>query len=146
VESRLEVISRDGRKRRVVYHADKRFETPNWLREGRFLLSRSGGEIYTLPVEGGEERGLTEAAGLDDGLKYSSNGQCIYFNSERTGWMQIWRMWPDGTPREQVTHDDYPNWFAHPSPDGKWLVSISFGKHVKGQPPNQNVLLRLMPV
>ena len=59
--------------------------------------------------------------------------------------MQIWRMKPDGTAQEQVTRDDYADWFAHPSPDGKWLVFISFDKHVKGHPPNKDVMLRLMP-
>jgi hypothetical protein len=234
VESRLEVISLDGRERRVVYHAEDRFEAPNWSRDGKFLLFNRGGrlytlpvgggepklldtgeaihcnndhgfspdgqrlaisnsprgpslvyvlpaaggqprqvtergpsywhgwspdgktlafcgerngnfDIYTIPVEGGEEKRLTDAPGLDDGPDYSPDGQYIYFNSERTGWMQIWRMKPDGSAQEQVTHDDYNNWFAHPSPDGKWLVFISFDKHVKGHPPNKDVMLRLMP-
>jgi Tol biopolymer transport system component len=59
--------------------------------------------------------------------------------------MQIWRMRPDGSAQEQVTHDDYANWFAHPSPDGKWLVFLSYSKTVKGHPADQDVMLRLMP-
>ena len=55
-------------------------------------------------------------------------------------------MLPDGSDQEQVTHDDYNNWFAHPSPDGKWLVFISFDKSVIGHPPNKDVMLRIMPV
>jgi len=34
----------------------------------------------------------------------------------------------------------------HPSPDGKWIVFLSFDKTVKGHPANQNVTLRLMPL
>ena len=60
--------------------------------------------------------------------------------------MQIWRMKPDGWDQEQVTSDDYGNWFAHPSPDGKWIVFLSFPKDVKGHPANKDVMLRLMPV
>ena len=56
VESRLEVIAVDGGERRIVYHAEKRFEAPNWSRDGKFLLFNSGGRIYTLPLEGGEPR------------------------------------------------------------------------------------------
>jgi len=39
--------------------------------------------IYTIPVEGGEEKRLTDAKGLDDGPDYSPDGKFIYFNSER---------------------------------------------------------------
>ena len=42
--------------------------------------------------------------------------------------MQIWRMKPDGSQQEQVTSDDYNNWFAHPSPDGKWIVFLTYAK------------------
>jgi Tol biopolymer transport system component len=62
----------------------------------------------------------------------------------RTGLMQIWRMKADGSDQEQITFDDYNNWFAHPSPDGQWIVFISYDKDVKGHPANQDVTLRLM--
>ena len=58
--------------------------------------------------------------------------------------MQIWRMKPDGSEQEQVTSDDYNNWFAHPSPDGKCIVFLSYDRTVKGHPANQDVTLRLM--
>ena len=60
--------------------------------------------------------------------------------------MQVWRMHPDGRQQEQVTSDEFNNWFPHPSPDGKWLVFLSFNKDVKGHPENQDVALRLMPL
>jgi Tol biopolymer transport system component len=52
--------------------------------------------FYTIPVDGGEKKG-TISDGLDDGPDYSSDGKYIYFNSYRTGHMQIWRMQSDGT-------------------------------------------------
>jgi Tol biopolymer transport system component len=55
-------------------------------------------------------------------------------------------MRPDGSQQEQVTSDDdHADWFAHPSPDGKWLVFISYDKSVEGHPANKQVVLRLMP-
>jgi TolB protein len=120
-----------------------------WSPDGKTLAycaERNGEfDIYTIPVEGGQEKRLTTAAGLDDGPDYSPDGQYIYFNSERTGLMQIWRMKTDGSQQEQVTSDGYNNWFAHPSPDGKWLVFLSYEKDVKGHPANKDVMLRLMP-
>ena len=87
---------------------------------------------------------MTTAKGLDDGPEYAPDGNYIYFNSVRTGLMQIWRMKPDGSGQEQVFNDEYNNWFPHISPDGKWMVFLSFDKSVEGHPPNKDVVLRVM--
>jgi len=60
--------------------------------------------------------------------------------------MQIWRMHADGTAQEQITFDDYNNWFPHISPDSKWMVFLSYGNDVVGHPPNKDVQLRIMNV
>jgi TolB protein len=104
-------------------------------------------DIYTIPVDGGEETRLTTAPGLDDGPEYSPDGKTIFFNSERTGVMKIWRMNADGSDQRQVTTEkQYADWFAHPSPDGKWLVFVSYDKDVKGHPANKDVVLRILPM
>ena len=103
-------------------------------------------DIYSISVKGGEEKKLTSAPGLDDGPDYTADGKYIYFNSVRTGAMKIWRMKTDGSEQEQVTFDEYNDWFAHPSPDGKWLVFVSYKKEVQGHPANKDVVLRMMPL
>ncbi|HXJ94724.1 MAG TPA: hypothetical protein VMT20_17910 [Terriglobia bacterium] len=122
-----------------------------WSPDGKTLAfcgERNGNfDIYTIPADpaaGNTERRLTTADGLDDGPDFSPDGKYIYFNSVRTGSMQIWRMRPDGTEQEQVTSDGFNNWFPHPSPDGKWLVFLSYDASVTGHPPNKDVMLRLM--
>lgn len=121
-----------------------------WSSDGKTLAycaERNGNyDIYTIPVDGGEEVRLTTSEGLDDGPDYSPDGKYIYFNSVRTGTMQIWRMQTDGTNQEQITTDELNDWFAHPSPDGKWIVYVSFGTDVPAgsHPPNKDVQLRLM--
>jgi hypothetical protein len=119
-----------------------------WSPNGKtvaYCAERNGNfDVYSMPVKGGEEKRLTTARGLDDGPDYSPDGKYIYFNSERTGLMQIWRMKPDGSDQEQITKDNYNNWFAHPSPDGKWIIFLTYGPDVKGHPPGQDVMLRLM--
>ena len=103
-------------------------------------------DVYTIPSAGGPEIRLTDAAGLDDGPEYSPDGQTIFFHSERHGPAKLWRMKPDGTGQEQITSDEaYADWFPHPSPDGKWIVFVSFDQSVKGHPSDKNVVLRLMP-
>ncbi len=101
-------------------------------------------DIYTISVNGGDEHRLTTAPGLDDGPEYSPDGQWIYFNSERTGHMQIWRMHLDGSQQEQVIESETNDWFPHLSPDGKSMVYISFEPGVTGHPPNKDVQLQVM--
>ncbi len=102
-------------------------------------------DIYTIDVEGGPTTQLTNTEGLDDGPDYSYDGKYIYINSYRTGHMQIWRMEADGSNPEQLTFDEHSNWFAHPSPDNKWIVYIAY---IEDQEQNhlfgKKVKLRLM--
>jgi Tol biopolymer transport system component len=62
--------------------------------------------------------------------------------------MQIWRMKSDGHDPEQITKDEYNNWFPHVSPDGKWIAFLSFSKDVdpSDHPYYKRVYLRLMPI
>jgi TolB protein len=114
------------------------------LDTGNQKLDTSNFDVYTIPVAGGDETRLTNAPGLDDGPEYSPDGATIYFNSERTGQMQIWRMKPDGSDQEQVIADDSNDWFPHISPDGQSMVFIAYEKGVTGHPPLKDVELRLM--
>lgn len=124
-----------------------------WSPDGQHLAycaERNGNfDVYAIPVEGGEETRLTTSDGLDDGPEYSPCGQYIWFNSVRTGLMQVWRMKADGSEQTQMTFDDTRNsWFPHVSPDGNWVIFITYrkgdlkpGEHLA----NKNVELRLMP-
>ncbi len=105
-------------------------------------------DIYRIPSDGsGPEERLTDHEGLDDGPEYSPDGRYIYFNSTRSGTMQIWRMKADGSDPEQVTDDEYNNWFPHLSPDGTRIAFITFPKEVDpaDHPYYKRVYLRLMP-
>jgi TolB protein len=105
-------------------------------------------DIFTKRISGGRERNLTHSPGLDDGPDVSPDGQWIYFNSTRSGNMKIWRMHMNGSNPEQITTDaEYRDWFAHPSPDGKWIAFVSFHLDVdlSDHPPNHDALLRIMP-
>ena len=96
---------------------------------------------------GGDEIRLTDTPGLDDGAEYSPDGQYIYFCSNRSRLMHIWRMQPDGKEPEQLTRDQFNNWFPHVSPDGKWIVFLSFSAEVDpgDHPFYKQVYLRMMP-
>ena len=59
-----------------------------WTPDGMTLAycgERNGNyDIYTISVDGGTEKRLTNSEGLDDGPEYSPDGKYIYFNSYRT--------------------------------------------------------------
>ena len=104
-----------------------------WSPDGKqlaYCAERNGNfDVYVIPALGGEEKRLTTAEGLDDGPEYSPCGQYIWFNSVRTGLMQIWRMKADGSEQTQMTFDETRNsWFPHISPDGKQIVFITYTK------------------
>jgi len=106
-------------------------------------------DVYTIPAGGGTETRLTDAPGLDDGPEYSPCGEYIWFNSVRSGLMQLWRMRADGSAQEQMTfHTKINAWFPHVSPNGAHVVYIAYytgdlkpDEHL----PDKNVELRLMP-
>lgn len=95
-----------------------------------YCAERNGNfDVYTIPADGGEETRLTQEEGLDDGPEYSPDGKYIWFNSSRTGLMQIWRMEANGNNPEQMTFDtDKNSWFPHVSPNGQKVVYIAYKK------------------
>lgn len=148
-KSRIYVLSITGGAARLVTKKAPSY-WHGWSPDGKTLAycaeRNNEFDIYTIPVDGGEETRLTNTPGKDDGCEYSPDGKYIFFNSDRTGLMKIWRMNADGSDQQQVTTDEeYADWFAHPSPDGKWLVFVSYDKSVKDHPANKDVVLRILP-
>lgn len=103
-------------------------------------------DVYAIFASGGEERRLT-SGGFNDGPEYSPDGRHIWFNSTRSGLMQVWRMNRDGSEPTRMTHGDDNCWFGHISPDGKKVVYIVYHKdHLKPDEhlPNMQCELWLM--
>lgn len=136
------------------------FQAPSYLhgwapnnKEVVYVATREGKatyDIYRKSIDGGKEVQLTDTQKLEhvDGSEYSPDGKYIYYNgSEKGGTMQLWRMKPDGSQKEQLTFDEYNDWFPHISPDGKWIAYISFEPDIElnSHPSYKRVMLRLMP-
>ena len=116
-----------------------------------YVAQRNGVKIYNVyeaTIKDGKETALTTFDyGHVDGPEYSPDGKYVYYNGSQSGTMQLWRMKPDGSAREQLTFDENNDWFPHISPDGKWILYISFPatNPVDGHPSYKRVSLKLMP-
>lgn len=99
-----------------------------WAPDSRSLAftqgSASKADIFTISIDGGTEQRLTSDT-LNDGPDYTPDGKFIYFDSLRSGKLQIWRMKPDGSAAEQITDDEANNHSPHVSPDGKAVAFLS---------------------
>jgi Tol biopolymer transport system component len=122
-----------------------------WSPDGQrlaYCAERNGQyDIYTIPVQGGQETRLTDEPGLDDGPEYSPCGEFLWFNSTRTGLMQVWRMGADGSNPTRMVEEDANGWFPHVSPDGRWVAYITYARgdvEPGDHPANRSVELRLV--
>ncbi len=152
--SRIYVIPMSGGQARLVTPESPSY-LHGWSPDGKELaycaFRTVGGstevDIYTIPADGSApEKRLTQG-GFNDGPEYSPDGRYIWFNSTRSGLMQIWRMKVDGSEQTRMTSDDRNNWFAHVSPDGKKAVYLSYRRgdlDPREHLPNMQVELWLM--
>ncbi len=126
-----------------------------WSPDGKWLAfvgQRNGAfHLYRVSADGGAEQQLTSQGTYDDGPEYTPDGKWIYFNSDRSGSWRVWRMpadgaGPDDAKAQQVTSDEWEDWFPHFSPDGKQMLVFSFPKGTKTHNDRMDgVALRLMP-
>jgi len=133
-----------GQPKRLVSQSPSFFH--GWSSDGSTIcfsgLNNGKLNVYTVPAVGGKATQLTETGERNDGPEFSPDGKFIYFSSDRSGSMQIWRMRIDGSQPEQVTPDDeWDKAFPHVSPDGKQLVFLGYPREDKNYPENKDVTL-----
>ncbi len=132
--SRVFIVPFDGGAPRLVTPNSPSF-LHGWSPDGREMAycafreidGRRQVDVYAIPAEGGDEVRLT-GGGFNDGPEYSPDGKTIWFNSTRSGLMQVWRMNRDGSDPVRMTRNDDNCWFGHVSPDGKKVVYIVYHK------------------
>ncbi len=92
--------------------------------DGKEIVFDLLGDIYTIPIAGGEAKALTDGIAWDMQPRFSPNGRWIAFTSDRAGGDNIWIMKRDGSQPTQVTKEDFrlvnsPAW----APDSEFIVA-----------------------
>ncbi|MBW3618458.1 MAG: amidohydrolase family protein [Proteobacteria bacterium] len=92
--------------------------------DGREVIFDLLGDIYVMPIGGGEARAIATGIAWDMQPRYSPNGRWIAFTSDRGGGDNIWIMNRDGTNPKQVSKETFrlpnqPSW----SPDSEYIVA-----------------------
>ena len=98
-------------------------------KDGSTLVFDMLGDIYSVPMSGGEATALTNEIAWNYQPRFSPDGKKIAFVSDRAGGDNLWIMNADGSDAHAVTDEaehlvHNPSW----SPDGQYLVGR---KHFK---------------
>src|SRR5680860_42196 len=91
---------------------------------GQKIIFDYMGNLFELPIGGGDATQLTHGMGFDSQPQYSPNGNKVAFISDRNGGENIWILDLQTMQAEQRTEGKYyrmqgPTW----SPDGKYIVA-----------------------
>ncbi|MBL8983296.1 MAG: PD40 domain-containing protein [Gemmatimonadetes bacterium] len=91
--------------------------------DGRTIVFDLLGDLYTLPITGGQATRITGGSGFDGQPRFSPDGRTIVFVSDRSGSENLYTVDPDGKNVKALTTgrgQSYisPDW----APDGEYIV------------------------
>jgi len=96
--------------------------------DGRTIVFDLLGDLYTIPITGGEATPITSGMAWDFQPRFSPDGSRIAFTSDRGGGDNIWTIpvggSKDGRDAKQITKESYrlltqPIW----TPDGQYIIA-----------------------
>jgi imidazolonepropionase-like amidohydrolase/Tol biopolymer transport system component len=92
--------------------------------DGQEIIFDLLGDIYSIPINGGEARLLSGGSAWEGQPRFSPDGRYISFTSDRAGGDNIWIMNRDGSEPRQVTKETFrllnnATW----TPDGQYLIA-----------------------
>ncbi|MDX1393641.1 MAG: amidohydrolase family protein [Gemmatimonadota bacterium] len=92
--------------------------------DGRTIAFDYLGDLFTMPIEGGDATQLTSGMAFDAQPRFSPDGSRIVFTSDRDGGQNIWVMSLDGSDTTRISRGsanraESPEW----TPDGDYIVA-----------------------
>ena len=91
--------------------------------DGKTIIFELLGDLYSLPIGGGEAKAITTGMAFDSQPSVSPDGKLIAFISDREGSENLWICKIDGSEPKQLSKDpqgdfESPNW----TPDGEYVL------------------------
>ena len=130
----ISAVAQDGKKKNknLPLEPGRTFEFD--LREGSWIaldVSPDGksivfdflGDLYTMPMKGGNATQLTEGMQFDAQPRYSPDGKKVIFISDESGGENVWTINLEDKEKKQITKGNSsryqgPEW----TPDGKYMI------------------------
>jgi Tol biopolymer transport system component/DNA-binding winged helix-turn-helix (wHTH) protein len=92
-------------------------------------INNGNADIWIINADAGGQKQLTADAHADTSPRISADGKFIYFLSNRSGLMSVWRMHADGTDPQKITAEQ--DVFALDlSPDGKEIFYTARAENI----------------
>ena len=91
--------------------------------DGQTIVFDLLGDLYTLPIAGGEATRLTQGMGFDAQPRYSPDGKQVVFTSDSSGGDNVWIINIEDKEQTQLTKGNDNGYFSPEwTPDGKYIV------------------------
>jgi imidazolonepropionase-like amidohydrolase/Tol biopolymer transport system component len=122
--ARWDITAPHGPTRELEFETDEgTWITVDASPDGKTIVFDLLGDIYLLPIGGGEAKLLRGGPAYETQPRFSPDGKLIAFTSDRDGLENLWVMDADGGNPRQITKErerqvNTPTW----TPDGQYLV------------------------
>jgi Tol biopolymer transport system component len=92
--------------------------------DGEQIVFELLGDLYLLPIEGGDATPLTTGMAFDSQPRFAPDGERVVFVSDRDGTDNVWTVAVDGSDPEQLTSETGKFLFVSPeyAPDGSHVI------------------------
>jgi Tol biopolymer transport system component len=92
--------------------------------DGRTIVFELLGDLYTLPVSGGQATRITSGQAYDMQPAFSPDGKKLVFISDRNGSENVWVANADGTKPRAITTTERENYMSPAwAPDGEYVIA-----------------------